>query len=176
MTAPTVPAVPSIPAGYGPVQADLTAWITTPFSFLASPTVFRAQLQGGQALTASTLTLLQLDTVLEDPWSGWNSGTWTWTCPAGCQGWYEVTLELTCGNMAAVQVLLQPNLWVNGSRYSAPAAGWAVNGHDAGSCGSVPLPLQAGDNIQAWGYASNSTSTPATAGQYPSMEIAWLST
>lgn len=177
MTAPTVPPVPQIPAGYGPQQADLTLWVTTPFSYLASPTVFRAQLQGGQPLSAATLTLLQLDTILEDPWSGWSgSPTWAWTCPANCQGWYEVTLTLLTGNQGASNAQVQPDLYLNGARYAAPSAGWAVNGHGAGSCGSLMVPLQAGDQLQMYGFATDATSTPSTSGQYTSMEIAWFST
>jgi hypothetical protein len=157
------------------VQADLTAWVTTPFSFLASPVVFRGQLQGSASWSAA-FNLVQLDTVLEDPWSGWNGSTFAWTCPAGCSGWYEVTLDALCTNGANSTAQLPCELYLNGARYAAASSGWMVNGHGTGSCGQVLLPMQPGDSVQFWVEPSVAVSAPATAGQYPAMEIAWLST
>jgi len=174
MTAPVVPAVPSIPAGYAPVQADLTLWVTTPFAFLASPVVFRGELHGTPSWPAA-FDLVELDTILEDPWGGWSGTTWTWTVPAGCAGWYEVTMTAASLSSGGTAQQLPCELYLNGSRYSAASSSWAVDGHDAGSCGQALVPLTPGDQLQFYVEPSYSTSPPGIAGQYPSMEIAWIS-
>lgn len=175
MTAPVVPPVPAIPAGYAPVPADFTLWVTTPFSFLASTTVFRGELHGTPSWPAA-FSLVALDTVLEDPWGGWSGSTFAWTCPAGCAGWYEVTMCALSGSSGGIAQQLPCELYLNGTRYSAASGGWAVSGHNAGSCSPpVPIPLAPGDAVQFWTEPSYATSPPGTAGQYPSMEIAWIS-
>lgn len=178
-TTTPAPAPPQIPAGYGPFQADFTSWITTPFSFLSSTTLFRAQLQGSQGL--SGWTLAELDTVLEDPYGGWSaSGTgsqaaWSWLCPAGCSGWYEITLDgLTQPQSGTSEVWTA--LYVDGSAYQVGGGTPGSASVASGSSGAVAVPLLGGsDYVSMYIYSSGSVSTPATAGRYPSMEIAWLS-
>lgn len=175
------PVIPVFPAGYAPVQADFTTWITSPFSFLTSKVMFRAQLQAAQSLAAGD-TLIHLDTILEDPYSGWSaSGTgsqpaWSWLCPPGCTGWYEITMSALTGTQGTTSQI-GARLYVNGSLYQQASSTWAVNGAAGGSCGVVQLPLLAGtDYLQFEIRATTATTAPATAGQYPTMEVAWLST
>ena len=183
MTAPVVPAIPAPPAGYAPVQADFTAWVTTPFSFLASPTVFRAELHAATSWGAGAFTLAPLDTIDEDPWSGWSATltasqpAFSWLCPAGCSGLYEVTMTASSSNPGTTTDQLQSVLYVNGVQAQQASVGWGVNGHESGTCGQVPVPLIGGvDYVQMFVFSTAATTAPATAGQYPMCEIAWLST
>ena len=180
MTQPD-PVIPVFPAGYAPVQADFATWVTDPFSFLTSKVMFRGQLQAAQSLSAGD-TLLHLDTIAEDPYSGWSATStgaqpaWSWLCPAGCSGWYEITMSALTGSQSTASQT-GALLYVNGSLYQQASSGWAVNGADGGSCGVVQVPLLAGtDYLQFYIRATTATSAPATAGQDPTAEVAWLST
>ena len=178
MSPPVAPAIPSIPAGWAPLPADMTAWITTPFTFLASPAAFRGQLQGSESL--SGFTLAKLDTVIEDNWGGWSATAtasqpaYSWLCPAGCDGWFDISLTAFSSNPATTTDQLQAVIYIDGSLYQQASAGWGVNGHDSGSTAAVQVPLIGGqDYVQMYIYSTASTTTPATAGQYPAMEISW---
>jgi len=170
-----VPAIPQVPAGWSPVVADFSAWVTNPFSFLAQPPVFRAELHAAQALTGGAYNLVNLDTVLEDPYSGWSASTHTWTCPAGCSGTYEATLSGFTANQATTTGQCAAVLALNGIVWQYGSDDWAVSGGDSGTSGSCPVPLVTGDAVQLWLFSSASVSTPGTAGQYPSIELAWIS-
>lgn len=180
MPSPLVPAIPQIPAGWQPVQADLNLWVTTPFSFLASPTVFRGELHAATTWTAASATLAPLDTITEDPWGGWssvltaNQPAFSWLCPAGCSGWYEVSLTASTSSPGTSTDQLQGNVWVDGSSYWVASQGWGVNGHESGASGGVLVPLLGGvDYVQMKVFSTAGTAAPATAGQYPTMEISW---
>jgi hypothetical protein len=176
----TEPPVPQIPAGWGPVAADFETWITNPFTFLSTPPVFRGQLQGSESVPgAPGWTLAELDTILEDPYSGWSAAAtgsqaaYSWLCPAGCSGWYDVSITAHTGDEAGT---IAAGIYVDGSLYVQVSGNWTSGSTPAGSSGAVPVPLLGGsDYVQAYIYTSSSTSTPATAGQYPTMEIAWTS-
>ena len=178
MTPAPAPAPPQIPAGYGPLPADMTAWITTPFSFLAGATLFRGQLQGSQAL--SGWTLAELDTVLEDPYGGWSAtatgsqAAWSWLCPAGCSGWYEITLTGIANNQTGTAQVWTA-LYVDGAAYQVASGDLGNTATSAGSSGTIAVPLLAGDYVSMYIYTTSAVSTPATAGRYSSMEIAWIS-
>lgn len=174
-----VPAVPQIPAGWQPVQADFTAWVTNPFSFLAQPACFRGQLQAAKPL--SGWTLAQLDTVLEDPYSGWSATStgsqpaFSWLCPAGCGGWYDATVSGFTLNQAASTDQCAAALYLNGAVWQYGSDDWAVNGNDSGSSGAVQVPLLPGDYVQLYIFSTAAVNTPAVAGQYPALELAWQS-
>jgi hypothetical protein len=177
----TAPPVPQIPAGYAPFPADLNAWVTTPFTFLATKAVFRGQLQGAEALSAGSPTLAKLDTVPEDPYSGWSAtatasqAAWSWLCPAGCSGWYEVTLTALTASQGVASSAVGAELYVDGSLYQQASMSQGVNGNSSGSEGSVLVPLIGGsDYLQMYIYSLDAVNTPALAGRYPSMEIAWI--
>jgi hypothetical protein len=177
-TTTPAPAPPQIPAGYAPFPADFTSWVTTPFSFLASTTLFRGQLQGVEAL--SGWTLAKLDTVLEDPYGGWSAtgsgsqGAWTWQCPAGCGGWYEITLT-GMSNAQSGTAEVWTALYVDGSPYQVASGSLGSVTTASGSSGTLALPLLPGDYVGMYIYSSGAVNTPATAGRYPGMEIAWIS-
>lgn len=173
-----VPAVPGIPAGWKPVQADVDAWVTGPFSFLAAPACFRAQHQGALSLPGGSFTLLPFDTIEEDPYGGWSAVTtgsqpaYSWLCPAGCAGWYEASLSAFS---TATTTQLAVALYLNGSVWQYPGDDWAASGGDSGTCGPAQVPLVPGDYVQAYAYASASASTPAASAQYPAIELSWVS-
>lgn len=171
----TDPVAPNFIAGSGPVPSTFNAWVQAPFAFLTSKVVFRASLQGGQSLTGPGFNHLAYDTILEDPYGGWSSGTNTWTCPAGCSGWFDVTMTAFTGNQSGSSQV-QAALYLNGSLYSQTSAVWGVAGHATGSCGSVPIALYGGqDAIGGWVYSTASVSTPTVTGEWPSMEVTWIS-
>ena len=184
MTPPLVPAIPSPPAGYGPLQADMDSWITTPMSFVASPTVLRAELHAATAWSAGSFTLAPMDTILEDPWGGWSATltasqpAFSWLCPAGCSGLYEVSMTAWTTSPGATSTdQVQCVLYVDGSNYAQASAGWGVNGSASGSCAQVQVPLIGGaDYLQMYVFSTAATTATGTAGQYTTMDIALVST
>lgn len=181
MTPPAVPAVPQVPAGWRPDRADMDLWITAPFSFLAQPAAFRAQLTTAQGLSGGFLNLMQFNAVLEDPYGGWSATAtsaqpaWSWMCPAGCAGWYEVTMSGFSVNQGSSTAELATVLFLNGSIWQYGSGDWAVNGTDSGTSGVVQVPLAPGDYVQAFLFSTASVSTPGVAGQFPSIELTWVS-
>lgn len=176
-----VPAIPQVPAGWGPLPADFTTWVTNPFSFLAQPAVFRAEHHAATALTGGAYNILHWDTVLEDPYGGWSTVTtlqqpaYSWLCPAGCAGWYEASLSGFTANQGSSTAQIAMVLYLNGSLWQYASDDWAVNGSDSGTSGSLPVPLVPGDYVQGLLFSTASVSCPGTAGQYPSWELAWIS-
>lgn len=176
------PPVPQVPAGWKPVQADLDLWVTDSFSFLSQRANFRASLAGAQAMTGNALNIVHFDTILEDPYSGWSATStgsqpaWSWLCPAGCGGWYEVTLGAFAASQGSGTVnQVVAALALNGTLWQYGGDDWAVAGAVAGSSGAVQVPLLPGDYVQALILPTASVSTPTTAGELPSMELTWVS-
>lgn len=171
----TDPVSPLFVAGSGPVPGTFDGQVQAPFAFLTSKVAFRAQLQGGQSLGAGFNHLIY-DTILEDPYSGWNAGTGLWTCPAGCSGWYDVSLTGFTGNLGSANAFVQLSLYLNGTVYQQASEVWAVDGHQTGACAQVPVALTGGqDYIAGYLYTSVSSSTPTTAGELCTIEVAWIS-
>ena len=177
----SVPAVPGIPAGWSPVVADFTTWVTSPFSFLAQRPVFRAHRAAAQSLTGGVYNLMQFDTVDEDPYGGWSAVTtgsqpaYSWLCPAGGAGWYEATIDGFANPQGSTNDQVVTTLWLNGSLWQVASGDWAPQSVDCGSNGASQVPLVPGDYVQAYVFVSVSVSTPTTAGQLPAMELSWVS-
>lgn len=95
------PSVPVFPAGYGPQALDFYNWWYQTAAFLQNKVVLRVS----QTTTPTSLpdsgaaTTIGFDTVAEDPYSGWDSGTHLWTPPAGYSGWYQATLTVRTGDV-----------------------------------------------------------------------------
>lgn len=175
------PAVPHIPAGWNPVQADFDLWVTGSFSFLSQAPCLRVQLAGGQSLTGGAFNVVHYDTVLEDPYGGWSAvatgsqPAFSWLCPAGCGGWYDVSLEAFTGNQGSTAAQVITALLLNGSLWQYGSADWAVNGSNSGSSGAAQVPLLPGDYVQGLIRPTVSVAVPTTAGQIPAMELTWVS-
>lgn len=176
--------VPPFPAGYGPLPADMTAWVRNNFGFITTNTVFRAEQHAaaGQALSSATFDALQLDTILEDPYSGWagsGGGTaqpaWSWLAPY--TGWYEVsvTVPITAGAIwlsAAITISIGMGgvtQWLD-SILTPSATGGACSGAIVVPCAGGIDYIQAGTAVSA-----NATTDTSGAARYPSVEITYIS-
>ena len=176
MTYPPVPAAPVFPAGFAPAPVDMDNLVLVPLTFLSQKVMFRAQQEASQTLTGGAYTQVQYNTILEDPYSGWNSSTYVWLCPVGCSGWYEVTVNATAASIASSTQQVQAVLYLDGVINTTITATWAVNGRTSASSGSTMVYLSGGvDYIAGYTYAGASTTTPTTAGQYSMIEAVWVS-
>ena len=172
------PAVPVFSAGYGPQASDFNSWWMQTASFLQNRVVFRAS----QTTTATSLpdsgaaTTIGFDDVLEDPYSGWDSGTYLWTPPAGYSGWYQATLTVRTVTLAN-NVDLQPLLAGTYDYALCRLMGSSDNG--AGAQGSAIVYLVGGqDTIGGACKLLNSgaaVDTDLTAGQQSTLELVWIS-
>ena len=171
------PSVPSFPAGYGPTQTDFNNWWYQTAAFLQNRVVFRAS----QTTTATSLpdsgaaTTIGFDTVLEDPYSGWDGSTFLWTPPAGYSGWYQASLTVRTADVA-VNVDLRPLLagtygfqmaCVMGATFGAGVSGtyvvYLVGGQD--TIGGACQLLNSSANVD----------TSTTSGQQSTFELVWVS-
>lgn len=172
----TDPAAPNFIAGYGPQPSDFNGWVQAPFTFLTTKVMFRAAMGGAVSLSGGGFTLMNWDTILEDPYGGWNSGSGTWTCPPGCGGWYEVTMTAWSASAANTADIIEAVVYLNGTIYQQCSADWGVDGHATGTSGSVPVSLYGGqDAISAYIFSTASLNTPTATGQTPTFEVAWIS-
>jgi hypothetical protein len=101
------PLLPDYPAGSSPQQGDMNTLVTAPLSFVQQRTVFRATQLNTQTVIASgspgTVCVVAFDTILEDPYQGWNTSTSQWTVPF--TGWYQVTTTTSVGTCALNTIL-----------------------------------------------------------------------
>lgn len=178
MTGLQPPATPVFNAGYDPLVADFTSWVTNPFTFLATRPFARLQQTSFQSISSSTPTVVHYDaTPLEDPYGGWNPSTFQWLCP--CSGWYEVTvinvLSAGSGNMT-----VESRVWLSGSGFAeiggnnTPASISGVSGGSGGSCLVGPC-VGGQDYIQGVINTSAAVTTSGVLGRNSTMEIAWVS-
>lgn len=163
------PAVPVFPAGYAPVTADFTNLIQIPMQFATNRIVFRANQQTTQSITTGAYRIITYDTVLEDPYSGWNSGSHQWLAPY--TGLYEVTVFCSIAtNPASLQVGIGiTGTTIVGSQPETPSAQLG---------GAIAYGLYActggQDYIQGIAQVDNTSSTDVSAiGRYPRMEIVY---
>jgi len=171
------PDVPFFPAGYAPSAADFASWWMNNAGFHQNKVVFR----GSQTVTATTLpdteaiTLIKLDTISEDPYSGWNASTWAWTPPAGYSGWYEITGTLATVALASGDAI-RPLLTGTYTLDLATTVG--ATSVPAGSEGYACVYLVGGqDTVSLSGalYAATANvNTSIAAGNQSSLEIVWL--
>jgi hypothetical protein len=171
------PFVPAFPAGYGPQASDFATWWYQNAAFLQNRVVFRAS----QTTTATTLpdsqaiTTIGYDNVLEDPYSGWDPGTFLWTPPAGYSGWYQVTMTIRTGTLAGL-VNLRASL---AGSYTYQLTCLQGSSTDGGVSATYGVYLTGGqDNAGAAGQLLNSganVDTSLVSGQESTLEICWLS-
>lgn len=164
-----------IPDGYAPQASDFTGWATRPLGFCATGIAFRAEQHAPQSTGAGgAFTVLDYDTVLEDPFTGWSAANFWWLAPY--DGWYEVlvgaNVTATAGNPD-----IEAALFLSGTQVElAQVPTYSAN---MGACsGQGWVYAAAGvDTIQGVIYSSATTTTDcSTAGRYPYMEISFAST
>lgn len=173
MTMPTPPSTPVFPAGYSPVPSDFDGWVQNDLGFLTGSVVFRGKQTVQQPITpGGTFVVLSLDTVLEDPYSGWVPSLNRWEAPF--TGWYEVTVFASVATQA---VILQTAVDItNAIQYIG--SGLTLNSSTlGGGCTSVLVPMIGGtDYIQAQAETSAAADTDVSSqGRQPSMEITFVS-
>jgi len=168
------PVVPSFPAGYEPVTADFNTWVQAPFTSLTSRVVFRAVKTTAQSISASVNTAIAFDTILEDPYSGWNAGSSTWTPPAAWSGTYIVAVGVFSAAVSGARLLA--TIGLNGGPLYTVSSVWTNNGVPNGACGEAPVQLVGGqDQVAAYAYCSSAVALDTTAGQQCTLEIGWYS-
>jgi len=180
---------PVIPAGLYPhgsqLSADLNQLITNPILFTATGILARLrQASSAQTLSTSSATVIQFDTVDEDPYSGWSASAtstqaaWSWQPPAGCSGWYHVYVAVSLGTVPS-DAVLRPVIVVTGTTQYAvetmlrPSSAPEIVG------GSAWVYMLGGaDYVQAAAvFSSSSGSEPTSvATSYQSvMDVSWES-
>jgi hypothetical protein len=79
-------------AAYSPQVTDFNTYIRDTFDFLASPPAFRAVATVGTSVPSNLWTGIEVDSVLEDTYSGWQSpGSGANNYQAQVPGWYAIT-------------------------------------------------------------------------------------
>lgn len=179
------PVVPTFLAGFAPQSTDFTNYWYNTALFLQNKIVFRAS----QTTTATTLpstgiaTLIAYDTVLEDPYSGWNGSTHVWTPPSGYTGWFWVSSTLRTATLQNnVGIGLQVNINNQFSPFIPLGQGFVqimgASTGTAGCSGGELVYLVGGlSGVSISGFTDSSTvnvSTTLTAGQQSTLEIMWL--
>lgn len=171
--------VPRGTLGLGDTFANLTNQITDSFQFLTAKPVFRGtQITTAQTLTA-TLQGVNLNNVLEDPYSGWVStaGTFWWLPPANLSGWFLVTgcvFTAAPAGTNSVTPFIGTNSGASfaGSQTSNPSVA-----HTSGRPVVAVVYAAGGQNwiqLQAQ-LAGANLNTSVTVGQNSHMEIVWCS-
>jgi hypothetical protein len=183
----TTPAqsVPDFIAGFGPQQGDMAVLWSDAAAFFQQRVVFRAS----QTTTATTLpstgvvTQILYDNIIEDPHAGWNAGTKYWVCPAGCQGWYQVTttLYVTGSGGPAQEIVCTYVQTPNGTGNPVngiPLVLTVIPASPSGGEATAYVYLNAGDSVGGAGAVFNSSlnlTTDLVAGQNSTIEVIWIS-
>lgn len=178
MTAPQ-PQIPLFIAGAQPAPSDFNSWIQAPFAWLTSKVVFRAELSAATTWIQGANTLIPYNSILEDPFSGWNPGTFSWTPPAQGTGTYEVSITASAAAASDATTALRAVLYLNGSALYTMSTTQASQSQSCLTGGSAPLQLYGGqDSVSAyafWNTTGGNGSAVTTAGQRSTLEITWLS-
>jgi hypothetical protein len=171
---PAAPSLPDYAAGAGPQQGDMNVAATSPLGFFQQRVVFRAAqlgttttLPAGLGLTRVTI---QYDTVLEDPYQGWNPNTFAWQAPY--TGFYEVTSSVS------VTGVLDANLFINTlvPAQAGLTAGLIMPAGTGTAGGSFYCYLVGGqDSVSIQGAIVSPGSSVPTVNNPPStLEITWV--
>lgn len=179
MTFAAIPPPPAFAAGLGPLPADMTAQVTNPLSWQSSLAVFRAQaaVQQNFTLTGGAETdVIHYDTVLEDPYGGWNAGSNRWTVPF--TGWYQVTVF---ASIASAALNLQVSVLITGGAQTFTTTQATITSSNVGGgCATALVALVGGtDYVQGQLTVQGATGTPHTdvsvPGRYPTIEAIFYS-
>jgi hypothetical protein len=176
MTAAPCAAIPNFTAGYAPAPSDFNGWVQAPFAFLTARTNVRVwQTGSGQTLTSGGYTVLALNTVLEDPYSGWSATATSsqaansWLAPY--DGWYDVTVTVA---VASAAVHLEPALLLSGVTQYEVSAASTPSGQDGLVCATIRVPMIGGlDYIQPEAWCSAAVTTSTALGRNCALEITW---
>lgn len=174
MTYPA-PVVPAFTAGDAPDVLDFTSLIVDTLGFCAASVIFRGEQRSSQSTGAgSTISQLLLDTVLEDPYGGWDPSAMEWTAPY--DAWYEITVGASVGATAGNPYIAAAAI-ISGTRYELDSP-QTFSGNSGGAVGSVIAWMTGGaDTLQAAILSTITTSTDTSnPGRYPFLEVSFAST
>lgn len=164
------PSVPVFPAGYPPLPGDFGVWVQSTLGFVTQKIVFRAHQASAQTLTSGVITL---DTVDEDPYSGWTPGASNkWTAPY--TGWYAV--EVTVMASAGAVWLSASMAVTGGTRFDGDSV-LTTSGNTGGATATQYVAMIGGqDYITPECHASGSFTTEVIVpGRCSEMSIVFLS-
>jgi len=173
----TTPSVPDFIAGYAPQQPDFQSYWTGPSTFFADRIIARVSQQSSTTSIpdSGTATTILFDTVLEDPYSGWDASTHSWVAPAGYSGWYMATLRVAVTGASANTAL---SLQFSTSYQTYPNLVYqAIPGEGVASVSQYVYLIGGQDGIAGLAAIHNSgsaLSTVTTTGLYPAMEVVWI--
>ena len=188
MLYPPPPGGPVIPAGLAvhgnQLTADLNNLVINPILFCVTGIFARLrQAVTAQTLTASATTMIEFDTVDEDPYLGWSASAtstqaaWSWQPPAGCSGWYHVHVAVSLGTVPS-DAALRPVVYVTGVPQFTVDVPKAPNSPEICGGSAYVYLLGGADYVQcgaAYSSASGNEPTSITTGYQPVMDISWES-
>ena len=156
------PALPVFPAGYGPQQADFGNWVQASFGYVTGLAVFRAQQTIAQSISATTYTVIEYDTILEDNFGGWSAVPTSsqpansWLAPF--TGWFRVTFRTST---AAGSTWLDGVVSVSAGAVELETTGvLGPSAQPGGAGGSVIVPMIGGtDYVHVLLWASTPVNT-----------------
>jgi hypothetical protein len=163
-------------ARYDVQPADFNTHIRDAFNFLAGPPRFRAVQNGIQSgIAQNTWTTIQMQSVLEDNYSGWTSGASNYYA-AQQPGWYGITLmvqaAIAAGNVARVGLQYQVNGTIVGPfEFNQSENGinpWGWSGYDE-------VYLATGDRVYPQFYQMSAGSISTSLAAPSSLEVVWVS-
>ncbi len=162
---------PQVPVFAGaPTTANMNTLIQSSLGFQTTGILFRAERHASQTLSASTYNTIQFDTILEDPYSGWNSGSYEWVAPY--TGWYSawLTSTISAAAMTIAPVINSQTLGqYRGGEFLCAAA------YPGMASAGFTLNLVAGSYLQGQTYTSAAGTTNTVNGRYTTIEIAFVS-
>jgi len=163
------PLIPVFPAGYGPLPADFDTWVQDSFGFLTAQVVFRAEQHTTQTLNG--FTPITYDTILEDPYSGWNAFTGEWLAPFS--GWYEITLG---HSIATATVITEAVPEISGTLYEMSEV-TCTSSNEGGTSASLLASMVGGiDYVRGVAWTSASVSIDVSSeGRVPWIEVSFIS-
>lgn len=163
-------------AKYDPQPADLNTYVRDTVNFLVGPPRLRATQNAVQAgFTQNTWVTVQMQSVLEDNYTGWTSGAGNYY-QAPVAGWYAISLMIqaavAANNVARIGYLYQANGTVIGPlEFNQSEAGinpWGWSGYDE-------VYLGAGDRFTPQFYQMSTASVSTSLANPSSLEIVWFS-
>ncbi len=181
MTTLNPPVVKDWPARYTPTATDFNTYIRDTFNFLSTPPVFRSVQTTQQSIGTSTSVgwvVCQLNSVLEDTYSGWTSGTAN-KYTAQVPGRYALTFNLWAQPplLGLMRVGFQYN--INGTTVGPYELCRGNAGLTLWSWGCyAEIYLAAGDWVQPViynEYTAAINTYVATVGEQSSFEAVWVS-
>ena len=175
-----LPTIADFLAGYGPQQSDMQSLWTGPLGFFQQRVVFRA-VQANSPTTipsSGSAVAIGYDTILEDPYGGWNATNHTWVCPAGLSGWYQVCVTASMASPGNRNFTLFAFADASNDTGGIVATIAAPGGEPCCGSGSLYVYL-AGTQDFAWGAvavqnASSNQATSTSAGSQSQLQINWI--